>query len=192
MLRWFRASRLVPVLAAILICWTAASAQRRQDDDNLQAVLAQRLPLLGHRNWIMVVDSAYPLQQTPGMEVVMIHAGLVQVLRETLAAIAHSPHVRANVFQDAELAYLPEQDAPGITAFRSQVKDVLTDAHLDKPAVSLPHADLIARMAVTSKDFHILVLKTEETLPYTSAFLQLDCRYWSDAAETRLRQSMRR
>jgi len=30
-------------------------------------ILARRLPELGHRNWIGVVDSAYPLQTSPGI-----------------------------------------------------------------------------------------------------------------------------
>jgi hypothetical protein len=39
--------------------------------------------------------------------------------------------------------------------------------------------------------FHILILKTTLTVPYTSVFLRLDCKYWSDAAEDQLRQAMK-
>jgi hypothetical protein len=35
-----------------------------------QTKLQQELPLLGHRNWIVVVDSAYPWQTSPGIETV--------------------------------------------------------------------------------------------------------------------------
>ena len=28
------------------------------------------------------------------------------------------------------------------------------------------------------------------TIPYTSVFIQLNCKYWSDAAEARLRAKM--
>ena len=30
--------------------------------DNWQTVLQEKLPLLGHRNWIVITDMAYPLQ----------------------------------------------------------------------------------------------------------------------------------
>ena len=36
--------------------------------------LAEAMPLLGHRNWILVVDSAYPLQISPGIETVETNA----------------------------------------------------------------------------------------------------------------------
>jgi hypothetical protein len=36
----------------------------------------------------------------------------------------------------------------------------------------------------------VLILKTSATIPYTSVFLQLNCRYWSDDAEARLRAAM--
>lgn len=32
--------------------------------------LAGAMSLLGHRNWILVVDSAYPLQTAPGIETI--------------------------------------------------------------------------------------------------------------------------
>jgi hypothetical protein len=40
------------------------------------------------------------------------------------------------------------------------------------------------------KTFHIVVLKTTMTVPYTSVFLQLNCKYWSDDAEAQLRKAM--
>ncbi len=40
------------------------------------------------------------------------------------------------------------------------------------------------------KTFHILVLKTRMTIPYTSVFIRLECGYWSADAEKRLRAAM--
>jgi hypothetical protein len=34
------------------------------------------------------------------------------------------------------------------------------------------------------------VLKTDLTIPYTSVFIQLNCKYWSNDAEKRMRQKM--
>src|ERR1039458_3397584 len=39
-----------------------------------KAKIAENLPLLGHRNWILVVDSAYPLQSSPGGETIETNA----------------------------------------------------------------------------------------------------------------------
>jgi hypothetical protein len=33
------------------------------------------------------------------------------------------------------------------------------------------------------KNFHVLVLRTTPDDPYTSGFIQLNCEYWSNAAE---------
>ena len=40
------------------------------------------LPLYGHRNWIVVADSAYPAQSCPGIETIVSGAGLIEVARK--------------------------------------------------------------------------------------------------------------
>ena len=42
-----------------------------------------------------------------------------------------------------------------------------------------------------AKTFHVLIIKTNMTLPYTSVFLQLSASYWGDEEEQRLRQAIR-
>ena len=152
-----------------------------------QTKVQQELPLLGHRNWIIVVDSAYPLQTSPGIETVETGTDQLTVMRDVLQSIAHSPHVRPVVFMDAELPFVTEQQAPGVTQYRSEIKAVLGNL----PVHSVLHEQLIQKMNQTSNSFHILILKTTLTFPYTSVFLRLDCKYWSDAAEQELRQEMK-
>ena len=72
------------------------------------------LPLLGHRNWVVVADSAYPAQSNPGIETIVTGADHIQVLAETLRVIAGCGHVRAETYMDAELRHVPEEDAPGV------------------------------------------------------------------------------
>ena len=43
------------------------------------------LPLLGHRNWIVVADSAYPAQTAQGITTIATSADHLEVLAETLA-----------------------------------------------------------------------------------------------------------
>jgi hypothetical protein len=42
--------------------------------------LDEAMPLLGHRNWILVVDSAYPLQISPGIETIETDASQLDVV----------------------------------------------------------------------------------------------------------------
>ncbi len=83
------------------------------------------LPLYGHRNWIVVADSAYPAQSKPGIETIVSGADQIEVVRKVLDAINASRHVRANVYLDKELGFVPETDAPGVTAYRKQLDAML-------------------------------------------------------------------
>jgi hypothetical protein len=158
-----------------------------QEEVDWRIKLGQELPLLGHRNWIMIVDSAYPLQVSPGVETIETNGSQLQVTREVLAMIDHSNHITPNVYLDAELPYVTDQLAPGVGVYRGHLQEILKD----RPVQSLPHEKLISEINQAGQSFHILVLKTNMAIPYTSVFLQLDCKYWPPAAEQQLRQSMR-
>jgi L-fucose mutarotase/ribose pyranase (RbsD/FucU family) len=148
--------------------------------------LKSLLPLFGHRNWIVVADSAYPAQSRPGIETIVSGAGHVEVARRVLDAIAGSEHVRANIYLDQELQFAAETDAPGISRYRKQMAEMFKSA---KPT-TLPHERIIAKLDQSALAFRVLVIKTEMTIPYSSIFLELDCTYWSADAERRLRASM--
>lgn len=151
-----------------------------------QAKVAQTMPLLGHRNWILIVDSAYPLQTSPGVETIETNADQVDVARYVLGTINASIHVRPIIFMDAELPFLTDEDSPGASAYRAQIGNVLHGYAVE----SLPHDKVIANVDEAGKLFHILVLKTTMTIPYTSVFIRLDCKYLSADAEKRLRAKM--
>jgi hypothetical protein len=151
-----------------------------------RAKVTEAMPLLGHRNWILVVDSAYPLQAAPGIETVETNDSQLDVLRHVLTAIDRSIHVRPVISMDAELPYLSEEDAPGVSTYRNEINDLLRGY----PIESIAHDRVIANVEEASKHFNILVLKTNMTVPYTSVFIRLDCKYWGDDAEKRLRARM--
>jgi len=144
------------------------------------------LPLMGHRNWILIVDSAYPLQASPGVETIETGENELDVVRFVLGAVNRSIHVRPDVFMDAELPFVPDSDAPGASAYRREIGDMLREYGVQP----LPHDKIISQIDETSKVFHVLVLKTTMTVPYTSVFLRLNCKYWSDDAEKRMRAKM--
>jgi D-ribose pyranose/furanose isomerase RbsD len=144
------------------------------------------LPLFGHRNWIVVADSAYPVQSRAGIETIVSGTGQIEVARTVLGAIAASKHVRANIYLDQELQFVAEADAPGVSRFRTQLAELLKSAK----TTTLPHEQIIAKLDQTAQTFRVLIINTELTIPYTSIFFELDCGYWSAEAEQRLRQSM--
>jgi len=182
------ASRTIVSLATWLLMMTglAVAAPPPESVPQWQTKLGQILPLLGHRNWIMIVDSAYPLQSSAGVETLETNTDQIEVLRKVLDAIDSSIQVRPIVYMDAELPFVPEKDAPGVTAYREKVKATLGG----RTITSLPHEQIIAKVDEVGKTFHIVVLKTTMTVPYTSVFLQLNCKYWSDDAEAQMRKAM--
>ena len=91
-----------------------------------------------------------------------------------LGQLSRAAHIEPTIYTDAELPFIPEQEAHGITTYRSELKTALGNREVH----SLPHQELIDTLDRVGKTFHVLVLKTRLTLPYTSVFLQLDCKYW--------------
>ena len=67
---------------------------KKQSDnaDPWELSLKRLLPLWGHRNWIVVADSAYPAQSNPGIETIATDADHLQVLKAALDAIDNSTH----------------------------------------------------------------------------------------------------
>ncbi len=178
-------------LALLLICLSGftsilAAQDARPTAPSWREKVAEAMPLLGHRNWILVVDSAYPLQSSPGIETIDTGASQLEVVRHVLSTIDRSIHVRPDVMMDAELPFVPETDAPGVGAYRTEIADLLRAY----PIESLPHDQIIANIEDASRHFSILVLKTNMAIPYTSVFIRLDCKYWSADAEKRLRTRM--
>jgi hypothetical protein len=152
-----------------------------------QEELTKELPLLGHRNWIVIADSAYPAQSRLGIKTITTEGDQLDVVKTVFAALGKSHHVRPVVFTDAELKYVPEQHAKGITSYREELGKLLAGLQIS----AVPHEELIGRLDKAGETFRIMILKTKMTLPYTSVFIHLDCGYWSPEAEKKLREAMK-
>jgi hypothetical protein len=147
--------------------------------------LKAEIPLLGHRNWIVVTDMAYPLQTQAGIKTVNTGEAYMDVLDFVYREIGKAPHIKAAVFHDKELLYLDEKDVRGIDALREQMKNLFGDNR-----TFVPHDNLISRIDEVSRKFSVVILKSNLTVPYTSTFFELDCNYWDSAKETSLRNKM--
>jgi hypothetical protein len=120
------------------------------------------------------------------VETIDTGADQLAVLDYVLGALKGSKHLRPLVHTDKELEFVPEKDVPGVDHYRAELKKRLGSLAAD----ASPHQALIDQLAEAGKTYHVLILKTRMTIPYTSVFLQLDCRYWSAEAEAGLRKTM--
>jgi len=183
------AAGLLCALAFLSVLATAADrATADHAGDEWKTVVKQRLKLYGHRNWIVIADSAYPEQSADGIETIVSNSDQLDVLKEVISDISASKHVHAIPHTDKELKFLSDSDAPGVSAYREKLFALLPDAQTN----SQLHEDIIHKLDVVSKTFRVLIIKTNMTVPYTSVFLQLDCAYWPSDAEQRLRAKMAR
>lgn len=154
----------------------------------IEDALAAALPRLGHRNWIVIADSAYPEQTGGGIETIYVGGDQVAAVAAVLEAVDAAKHVQAVPLVDAELAAVAEADAPGVTAYRQRLDTLLAGRPVDKR----PHEEIIRELDEAGKLFRVLVLKTDMAVPYTSVFLRLECGYWSPEKEARLRKALQR
>ena len=148
--------------------------------------LKRLLPLLGHRNWIVVADSAYPAHSNPGIETIATGADHLHVLKATLDAIDNSPHVRPNIYLDAEFKFVAGQDGRGVARYWQKLAPLIGD----RETQVLGHDQIIAKLDESAKLFRVLILKSSLAIPYTSIFFELCCGYWTPQAERDLRLSM--
>jgi D-ribose pyranose/furanose isomerase RbsD len=149
--------------------------------------LAAYLPALGHRNWIVVADSAFPLQISPGIETIATGEDHFAVLKKVLDMVDGAKHVAPKIWLDRELAYVPEDLAPGADEARRRLDEMLKG----RGAAPMLHADLIARLDEVGRTFKIVMVKTTLAVPYTTVFLELDCGYWGPDAEAKVREKMK-
>ena len=175
-----------PLLHAIACCLPMFMLMGCNETKDWQSELREDLPRLGHRNFIVIADSAYPLQSAPGIRTTYVGGTQAEALKEVLAMLAKQKHVRPIVWMDSEQAKIPEADAPGIDKCRKDLAAILQGAQVK----NAPHMEIIKRLDESSKLFNVTILKTDEILPYTSVFLELDCGYWDGDKESRLRASL--
>jgi hypothetical protein len=169
-------------LSVLSLAQTPASAPT----SDWKAIVQNRLPLYGHRNWIVVSDSAFPAYSEPGIETIAVNEDLPAVVKYVAHAISASRHVRATVFLDQELQFIDEHDYPGVTELRRQVAAEFVKEQVQ----TMPHAEVMNKVDEAGKTFRILFLKTTATIPYTTVFMRLDCGYLSDEGERKIRAAM--
>ncbi|HVN19525.1 MAG TPA: RbsD/FucU domain-containing protein [Dongiaceae bacterium] len=151
-----------------------------------RALVQNRLPLYGHRNWIIVADSAFPVYAGPGIETIVVNDDLPTVLNYVAKAISSSRHVRATVFLDKELDFVEDLDYAGASELKKQILSTFSKEQVS----SIPHSQVLSKIDEAGKTFRILFIKTTATIPYTSVYMRLDCGYMSDDVDRRIKDRM--
>lgn len=183
--------RLSSVLAAITVslalfsgCASKSSCPQvpaSEPEEVWQSRLDAMLPLLGHRNWIVITDMAYPLQSGQGITTIYADQPYLEVLKTVNEKIKAAPHVFTHVYNDKELEYITEEMVPGIGELRSGIRSIC-----GPEAKSVMHEALISRLDEAGKLFSVLIIKTPLTVPYTTTFFELDCAYWDSVRQSTL------
>ncbi len=177
------------IIGLILLsgCYTSVhNAGQETALPDWEDVLSNQIQLLGHRNWIVVVDAAYPLQSSPGVTTVLSDKGHLETIEMVMATINDQQHIKPILYLDKEIDFVDEKSANGINQFRDSLIHILGNAASQK----VLHEQLIARLDEASKQFNVLIIKTDFLLPYTSVFFELDCKYWNSEAEQELRKAL--
>ncbi|GBC97689.1 hypothetical protein HRbin17_00178 [bacterium HR17] len=154
--------------------------------DDLTEELDELLPMLGHRNWLLITDMAFPALSGAGVQTLWAETDILSVLDLVLDLLNEYQHIRPRVWLDAELDFVQDDWAQGISEFRQALAERLRDL----PVYRLPHEQLIAQVDEAAQRFQVVIIKTATLLPYTSVFLELDCAYWDSEREALLRATM--
>ena len=144
------------------------------------------LPLLGHRNWIVVADMAYPLQSGDGITTIYADEDYLDVLAKIKGSIDAAPHIYPHIWRDRELSFIDEALMPGIDDTKTGI-----DRILGSEAQSVNHEELIKRLDEAGKLYKVVIIKTPMTTPYTTVFFELDCDYWNAEKASALDRKMR-
>ena len=168
-------------LAALLAAILPSCSQPEQKSQGWEEQLASQINILGHRNWIVIADMAYPSQSGQGITTLYADEPYAEVLGKVKSIIDDAPHIFAHIYNDMELGYISEEDAPGVSQLRSDIQAIC-----GKESQSVMHEKLIARLDKAGKLFNVVIIKTPLTIPYTTTFFELDCAYWGPEKQKKL------
>ncbi len=177
----------------ILLVFLFTSCNDKINDDsqqhsNWKEELKIEFPKLGHRNWILVVDKAFPDFAAEDIKTIETKEPLINVINEVKAQLDSQTHVKPIIYKDLELDYLNKDILNGIDEF----KDDLYKIYPKDSFSTILHDKVLSKIDSASNIFTVLVLKTETTIPYSSVFIELDCKYWNLELETQLRENMKK
>lgn len=144
------------------------------------------LPALGHRNWVVVADAAFPQQTALGINVVVTEEDLTAVLSYVAGSLKVAKHVHPEPVMAGEFFELLNSEVPGVNPLRERLMPFLNGLTLQK----VWHQELLEILSSVGQNYSVLFLKTKSTIPYSSVAFRLECGYWSAEQETNFRKRL--
>lgn len=154
--------------------------------DHWESQINKQIKLLGHRNWVVIADAAYPLQSNAGIITLLSDESHLETIKKVSDIIDEQTHIKPIIFLDKEIDFVREESAPGIVDFREALVEII-DA---ESAQKVLHENIIAMLDEAAELFNIIIIKTDFAIPYTTVFYQLDCKYWNAESEKILREQL--
>ena len=74
------------------------------EERDWKADVREAVTTFGHRNWIVVADSAFPLLVSAGVREIVTRRDQLTVTKFVADALTSAPHILPHVWFDAELA----------------------------------------------------------------------------------------
>ncbi len=181
-------SRLFLLLAVLLAVapLQISRAQTAAPATSWRDTITAQLPSLGQGNWIVIADSSYPWSALPGMQTVITGASGLDVLQAVLNSVGQVKNLRPVIYTENEINYVTDKYAAGVTSYRGGLSQAIGTR--DKKVSS--HDDLVRTINQTAQSLHVLVLKTTQTLPYSTIYIQLENGNWSPEGEKAMKEAM--
>lgn len=176
------------LLFSIFTLFSCQSPETKTEEKRWEEHLVDELPLLGHRNWILVVDKAFPMPaKSEGYVVINSNEEPLKVLSKTIEMIAGQPHIKPVFYNDLEFNFIREDWVEGITKYRDELNRLIDKNNIKQ----FPHEDIFKMFSEGDSRFRIIIIKTNGLIPYSSVFIELDCGYWNSSYEKALRDSIK-
>ncbi len=181
--------RMIAFIAFVILisgCKNQSTEPMQANASEWEKVVYEQIGLLGHRNWVVVADAAYPLQSHPAIQTVLSDDDHLTTVRKTFEIIASQPHVRPVIYLDLESESLTDKQVPGISDYKTSLREIFGETEPNREL----HEEIIAQLDEAAGLYKVMIIKTGYTLPYTTVFFQLDCSYWGPDEEAELRELM--
>lgn len=157
-------------------------------EDPWQSAVAVNAGKLGHRNWVVISEAAYPAQTRIGVKQVTAGASVPEVLDYVLKTYEQTEFVRPRIYMAREMRAVENQEAPGIDEYRKGLKEALHGHEV----AELDQNSLMTLVGDASRTYEVLLIRTQTPLPYTSVYIELQPGYWDVDSESNLRKRIQR
>lgn len=155
-----------------------------EDVDVARNKIAPNLLQLGAKNWVVIAEPAYPLPAGASVVCVNVPTSTIDTFREVLDLLERQGACVPRIWVSHELSAVPENRAPGISAHRNTLENLL----LSRFHYAVNSRVIDMQLAQAAKDYRLLFIRTNTRLPYSSIAIELDTGYWNSDAEAEVQK----